>query len=183
MLINNRSRLKFWPGLLIAVLLMLSGCGGQASQYPQRSPGLPAATDKRMPGLDEVITDPNIKADKNLAHDESIQELKHLKYGLRPGEGIDVPSATPDESAGTTTKVPVRPRISAADEPYSQVNIKLLTIEEMDALIAELIKLEYLQQKPSNEEELRDALRQFQSDHDLAPSGEIDTDTLDLIMK
>jgi len=174
---------KFLIGLLITSLLLLGGCGGQTARYPQRSPDLPAtATDKQMSALDEVITNPNIK-NENLAHDENIQELKHMKYGVRPGEGSEVSSKTSGESAKPSSNPLPRSRVSSVDEPYSRVNIQLLTIEELDAVIAELIKQEYLQQKPANEEELSNALSQFQSDHNLTPSGKVDAATLKLIIE
>ncbi|MDD3879939.1 MAG: peptidoglycan-binding domain-containing protein [Syntrophomonas sp.] len=173
---------KLLIGLLITATVLLGGCSGSTAQYPQRSPDLPApAADKQMSALDEVITDPNIKKDENLAHNENIQELKHLKYGVRPGEGSDVSSKTSDESAKPAATPLHRSHVSSVDEPYSRVNIQLLTVEELDAVIAELIKQDYLQQKPANEEELSNALSQFQSDHNLTPSGKIDAATLKII--
>jgi len=181
--IKRKLILLIISALLLGVLGVLGGCGGQVAQYPQRSPNLSPPADKQMSALDEVITDPNIKKDTNLAHNENIQELKHMKYGVRPGEGSELSSPDSKESSEPGVAPVRRPRASYRDEPYSRVNIQLLTIEELDAVIAELIKQEYLQKKPANEEELSNALSQFQSDHNLTPTGQVDAATLKLIIE
>ncbi|HBK53315.1 peptidoglycan-binding domain-containing protein [Syntrophomonas wolfei] len=169
--------------LITSALLLgvLGGCGGQVAQYPQRSPDLPPPADKQMSALDEVITDPNIKKDTNLAHDENIQELKHLKYGVRPGEGSELSSPDSKDSSEPGAAPLRKPRASYREEPYTRVNIQLLTVEELDAVVEELIKQDYLQQKPATEEELGNALSRFQSDHNLTPTGQVDAATLELI--
>ncbi len=172
---------KKFIGLLIVSILLLGGCGGQTAQYPQRSADLPTTADKQMAGLDQIISEPNIKSE-NLAHNENIQELKHLKYGTRPGGGSGAPPANTDESVKTPATSLPRTRATTVDEPYTQVNIQLLTIEELDAVIEALIKLGYLQQKPANEEELSNALVRFQGEHNLTPSGKLDDVTLQLIL-
>ncbi|MEN6348593.1 MAG: peptidoglycan-binding protein [Syntrophomonas sp.] len=151
---------------LIMILLALSICACQGGNTEK-----PDEPDKSVAGKqDSQNTD---KPQANIEADGNSTDANPESNGDMEQQSKQEPQTQADETFPSGTAI--------ADEPYTPVSIHLLTTEEMESIVDQLIKLGYLNEKPASEKEFGDALRKFQTDNKLASSGEIDADTLKAI--
>ncbi len=111
----------------------------------------PQSNAEVMEGLGKTITGADGSGAKSRSED--LTELKHWKHG-RPGPTV---------------------------EEESPVAIQFLTAKEVEGIVARLIDLGYLQERPKSEEEFKKAVFEFQKDHGIRSTGELDAKTIDLL--
>lgn len=149
--------------LVFILVLMGAGCSDSGSAQPVSAPA--GKTSAAIPSDAQLIEDLSSQPSDITDQNEDILELKHWKYGVRPPS---TSAAVPDPSG--TSAYP------ASDGQV--VSFQFLTAEEMDQIVAALIKGGFLADKPTSEQEFRDALSKFQKQKQLTVSGELDAITM-----
>jgi hypothetical protein len=110
--------------------------------------------DQQIPSDAEIIK--GLTSDKNTItdQDEDLLELRHWRYGADTGQSAQ----------GTI------------------ITYQLVTDEQMDYIIENLIEGGYLSEQPQDEYTFRSALQNFQKDRGLVANGELDAGTLEALL-
>lgn len=153
--------------LVFILVLIGAGCSDGSSAQPVSAPAEKASAE--IPSDAQIIADLSSQPSDITDQNEDILELKHWKYGVRP------PSTSADVSDPSVTGAD-----PAADGKV--VSFQFLTAEEMDQIVAALIKGGFLADKPSSEQEFRNALSKYQNQKGLAGNGELDAVTIKFLL-
>ncbi|HHV16884.1 MAG TPA: peptidoglycan-binding protein [Gelria sp.] len=180
---------KLITSIVLLLLLCVSGC----AVFIGRS-GAPATTPVRsdIPSDTEIIE--GMKAGKTPAgkvvgqQNEDILELKHWKYGSERAQpsvqqSTDEPDSLQSPGEPDPPQLPRQSRSLGMDEigNWETVAIPILSEEEFEQILKQLIDLGYLKKPVDSELELQRAIRNFQKDHSLPVTGELDGSTRELI--
>lgn len=175
---------KLTTGIILILLFCISGCAGfntgQTSSAPVSTPAQP-----EIPTDTEIIE--GMKTGKTPAggktigqQDEDILELKHWKYGSEraqpPGQQV------PDQPV--SPQLPQQPQSPIMDElgnNWETVSIPILSQEEIEKIIEQLIDSRYIRGPVTSELEFRNAIRDFQRDNSLPVTGKLDGPTRELL--
>lgn len=162
--------------MIITVFLTatLSGCSSTVTNNTEKNQTVtPKKGAKTLEGFDKnVIQTKGKDKDQQEELDNFSSEMKHWKYG------VDKPTTqTP-----STPSAPAIPTVEGSNGDWNQpVSIELLSSDDMDNIINQLVAQGYLTQKTRNESEFKQALSAYQTDNNLQVTGELDRETLSLL--
>lgn len=168
---------KFIITIMITVFLIgtLSGCSSISAANNNQivTPQKGADT---LEGLDKNVIQDKGK-DRSEVSDDFSAEVKHWKYGVKN-------SAAPTPAALAASSVPTSPIAKGSNGDWSQaVSIELLSADDMDNIMNQLVAQGYLTKKTRIESEFKQALSAYQSDHNLQITGKLDKETLSSLNK
>ncbi|MGI5920398.1 MAG: peptidoglycan-binding domain-containing protein [Syntrophomonadaceae bacterium] len=122
-----------------------------------------------LEGLDKNVIQTRGQ-DKDEQQDDFMTEVKHWKYGVDQ----------PDQADKSAPSPRVNPMTVGSDGNWNETtSIELLSSEDMDRIIAVLVKLGYLSQPTRSESKFRQALSKYQADHNLPATGTLDSATIE----
>lgn len=165
----NRDKLTSKLLIVLVFILVLTGAGCSDSGSAQSVSAPAAKNSAEMPSDAQIIEDLSSQPSDITDQNEDILELKHWKYGVPP----------PSTSAAVSD-----PSAASAD-PASDgkvVSFQFLTVEQLDQIVAALIEGGFLADKPSSEQEFRDAVSKYQKQKGLAGNGELDAATIKFLL-
>lgn len=168
--------------ILVVLFFCTGGCAVSGGGKSSSSTPVSAKSADEIPSDTQIIE--GMKTSKTPAgkpvgeQNEDILELKHWKYGSDRTEQLSEPQL-PHE--------PEQPQVPVLEEATSDdwepVSIQLLSQEDIEFIVKQLIKLGYLKGPAQNEADFQSAIRDFQRDHSLPITGKLDAQTRELINK
>lgn len=116
--------------------------------------------------------------------DDAIVELKHWKYGVKPPD-MQQSAPKPAQTTGQTDPLQqLRTPVGQQDvaDYRKPISINIISEKEMDIICANLIKMKYLPASGFSEAEFKAAVTMFQTENNLKATGNLDSETLELLL-
>ncbi len=160
--------------LLIAVTIWISVSGCSSSKDEQM-----------MNALDETVTGAS-SSGVGRTGDDTLTEMKHWKYS---GSGTSQSGSLAAEGVQSASDVPLSGADQVSSNTYAPsdseklVTIQLITAEEMEQIMCELIDLGLMDKYATSQDEFQKAISGFQKENGLPVTGTLDSATLQILKK
>ncbi len=174
--------------VLIIALLSISACGQDSSKTATKNTANPETiTTKTQPK--EIMSDEEFieklgQSDTDSNKRDDILELKHWKYGVE-SPAMQEPTQNPIKTTNQPDSLrQLKNPVSQQDavDYRKPVAINILSEKQMDIICANLIKMQYLPASGFSESDFKAAVISFQTDNGLKATGNLDSETLDLLL-
>lgn len=173
---------KVIAGILILLFFCIGGCAASGGGKGSSSASVSTQSPDQIPSDTQIID--GMKTSKTPAgkpvgeQNEDLLELKHWKYG---SDRTEQPSEPQSPQEPEQSRAPVLDKVTNDD--WEPVSIQLLSQEEIEFIVKQLIELGYLKGPAQNEADFQSAIRDFQRDHSLPITGKLDGQTRELLNK
>lgn len=151
--------------ILLFTTLLISGCAATGSIYPEQTEKPePAKPAEAMAGLQEIV-DTSYKIESQVSDTKELHDLKVSTQQYYAGN-----TATGSQNTGKTGT-------RATTSTYETANIQLVTEDELSLAIRHFVEMGYMSQGSLSQEAFLAAVKKFQLDQGLSPTGQLDAPT------
>lgn len=151
--------------ILLMTTLLISGCAAAGSVYPEQAekpdPAKPAET---MAGLQEIV-DTAYKVEDQVSDTRELHDLKVSTQQYHAGH------------TATSSPANLKTRTQGTASTYESGNIQLVTEDELSLAIKRFVEMGYLSKGSLSQEAFLSAVKKFQLEQGLSPTGQLDAPT------